>query len=275
MAGTLILCGTPIGNLGDSPPRLAESLSQAHLVYAEDTRRARTLLNALGVTAPLRSYFAGNERARARELRDHLERGETVALVTDAGMPAVSDPGVSAVAAARAAGATVTVVPGPSAVTTAVALSGFSGDRFVFEGFLPRSGGDRERRLAEIAVEPRTVVLFSSPHRLLQDLEDLQGACGTKRRVFVGRELTKYHEETWWGTMGKAVDEWSERTPQGEFTLVVGGAEEREVPLHAAVEEVRRLVDQGMPASEAVRQVAQATGVRRRALYQASIADEE
>ncbi|MFO7548411.1 MAG: 16S rRNA (cytidine(1402)-2'-O)-methyltransferase [Acidimicrobiia bacterium] len=275
VAGTLILCGTPIGNLGDAAPRVAEALSSAAVVYAEDTRRSRVLLSALGVDRPIRSYFVGNERARSRELRDRLERGEVVALVTDAGMPAVSDPGVSAVAAARAAGATVTVVPGPSAVTVALALSGMPADRFVFEGFLSRSGGDRSRRLAEIAVESRTVVLFSSPHRVETDLADLARTSGPERQVFIGRELTKLHEEAWWGTLGAAADEWGRRSPQGEFTLVLAGTADREVSLDAGVAEVRRLVEEGVPASEAVRRVADATGVRRRSLYQAAITEDD
>jgi 16S rRNA (cytidine1402-2'-O)-methyltransferase len=275
VAGTLILCGTPIGNLGDAAPRLAEALSSAAVVYAEDTRRSRNLLTALGVDRPIRSYFVGNERARARELRERLERGEIVALVTDAGMPAISDPGVSAVAAARAAGATVTVVPGPSSVTVALALSGMPADRFVFKGFLPRSGGERSRRLSEISVESRTVVLFSSPHRVGVDLADLARTSGAERRVFVGRELTKFHEEAWWGTLGTATEEWDRRPPQGEFTLVLAGTADREVSLDAGVTEVRRLVEEGVPASEAVRRVADATGLRRRSLYQAAISDEE
>ncbi len=178
MPGTLILCASPIGNLADAPPRLAEALTSADLVYAEDTRRARILLGHLGVSRPVRSYFVGNEAERAAELAGRLADGETVALLTDAGVPTISDPGLSAVRAALEAGAVVTGVPGPSAVTMAVAVSGFPADRFAFEGFLPRRGERRAERLAALAGEPRTLVLFCSPGRLAADLADLAAALG-------------------------------------------------------------------------------------------------
>ena len=195
MAGTLILCASPIGNLGDAPPRLAEALRSAAVVYAEDTRRARILLGELGVEAFLRSFFVGNEQQRSSELETRLAAGEIVALLTDAGTPAISDPGVTAVQAAIASGATVTVIPGPSAVTAALAVSGFGADRFAFEGFLPRSGSDRKRRLESIGKSDRTEVFFSAPSRVASDLGDLAGAAGPNRGVVVARELTKMHEE--------------------------------------------------------------------------------
>ena len=156
MAGRLILCATPIGNLGDASPRLAETLASADLILAEDTRRSATLLRSLGVKKPLTSYFAGNESKRASLLVDLLEQGKIVALITDAGTPGIADPGVSAVAAAREAGAVVTAVPGPSAVTIAISVSGFPSERFVFEGFLPKKGAERDMRLAALAAETRT-----------------------------------------------------------------------------------------------------------------------
>ena len=174
MAGVLILCSTPLGNLGDAPPRLAEALSGADCVYAEDTRRSARLLAALGVEPRrLRSFFVGNEASRTGELAGRLAAGETVALVTDAGVSGISDPGLSAVRAAHAQGAQVTIIPGPSAVTAALAVSGLPANRFSFEGFLPRSGEKRSRRVQAVASSAETVVLFSSPHRLLDDLSDL------------------------------------------------------------------------------------------------------
>ncbi|NIA25755.1 MAG: 16S rRNA (cytidine(1402)-2'-O)-methyltransferase [Gammaproteobacteria bacterium] len=268
----LILCGTPIGNLGDASRRLAEALQSADVVFVEDTRRSRRLLDHLGIDKPLRSFFAGNEQLRVRELSERLTRGETVALITDAGMPAISDPGLTAVRAARAIRAEVTVVPGPSAVTAALAASGLPSERFVFEGFLPRKGGDRSHRIDQIAQETRTVVFFASPKRVGRDLEDLAGVVGGERAVFVARELTKLHEELWWGTLGEAVDRF--RDPQrGEFTLVLGGAPFREPDLDEALEEVRALMAEGEPLAGAVREVAQRLRVPRGRLYEAALSD--
>jgi 16S rRNA (cytidine1402-2'-O)-methyltransferase len=203
---------------------LGTALAEADVLFAEDTRRAATLLRSLGIKRPSRSYFAGNEAERVDELRAHLRAGRKVALITDAGTPAVADPGVSAVRAAREEGALVTVVPGPSAVTASLAVSGFGADRFVFEGFLPRKPGERRRRLTEIAGEERSVVLFASPHRLAADLTDLAEACGPERQVAVCRELTKAFEEVWWGSLSDAVVSWGSRRARGEFTLVLEGS---------------------------------------------------
>lgn len=271
MPGRLTVCATPIGNLADAPPRLREVLASADLVMAEDTRRARTLLRSLGVDAPLESYFTGNEAARAGELADRLDRGEHVALLTDAGTPVVSDPGLRAVQTARRHGATISVVPGPSAVTAALSVSGFSGDRFVFEGFLPRRGEERSRRLAEIARESRPIVLFSAPTRLVNDLRDLAEAAGPDRPVVVARELTKLYEEIWDGTLREAVAAWSERNPKGEFTLVLGGAEAPAIGLDDALADVEARIAGGESLSVAVREVAEVTGVRRRDLYAAAL----
>jgi 16S rRNA (cytidine1402-2'-O)-methyltransferase len=269
MPGTLILCAGPIGNLGDAPPRLAETLRSADVVYAEDTRRARVLLDHLGVARPLRSYFAGNEAERAGELGRRLEAGETVALLTDAGMPTISDPGLSAVRAALQAGAVVTGVPGPSAVTLAVAVSGLPADRFVFEGFLPRRGADRTRRLASLAAEPRSMVLFCAPGRLAADLEALAEALDGGRACAVCRELTKLHEEVWRGTLDEGAGRWAEGPVRGEVTLVVAGAPEAAPDLEGAIAAVEALVARGTAVSEACREVAAERGVRRRALYEA------
>jgi 16S rRNA (cytidine1402-2'-O)-methyltransferase len=269
MPGTLILCAGPIGNLGDAPPRLAEALRSAAVVYAEDTRRARVLLDHLGVARPLRSYFAGNEAERAAELGRRLEAGETVALLTDAGMPTISDPGLSAVRAALQVGAVVTGVPGPSAVTLAVAVSGLPADRFVFEGFLPRRGADRTRRLASLASEPRSMVLFCAPGRLAADLEALAEALGGGRACAVCRELTKLHEEVWRGTLDEGARHWAEGPVRGEVTLVVAGAPAAAPDLEGAIAAVEALVARGAAVSEACREVAAERGVRRRALYEA------
>ena len=267
MAGTLILCGSPIGNLGDAAPRLAEALASAEMVYCEDTRRTRILLDHLGVSATMRSYFAGNEQQRAGELGQRLEAGETVALVTDAGMPGVSDPGWSAVQAAIAAGATVTGVPGPSAVTLALAVSGLPSDRFVFEGFLPRKGGKRRDRLTELASERRTTVLYSAASRLAADLADLAAASGEDRPCAVCRELTKVHEEVWRGTLGEAARHWADASVRGEVSVVVGGVAEVAGTLGEAASAALEAIAEGTRPSDAVRTAAAEFNVPRRDLY--------
>ncbi len=267
MPGTLVLCATPIGNLADASPRLADVLASADVVYAEDTRRARVLMGHLGAEGAVRSYFVGNEADRGVELAARLEEGQTVALITDAGMPGVADPGVSAVLVARRVGAKVTVVPGPSAVTAAVAVSGFGADRFVFEGFLPRRGRDRRLRLEQVAGEERTVVLFGSPRRLLEDLTDLAAVCGPDRRMCVARELSKLFEEVWWGSISSAVDRWATIEPRGEFTLVLAPAD-KPADLDHAIVRARELIAGGASRSEAARQAAAETGAPRRSIYE-------
>lgn len=269
MPGTLILCAGPIGNLGDAPPRLAEALRSAAVVYAEDTRRARILLGHLGVSRPLRSYFAGNEAERAPELARRLEAGETVALLTDAGMPTISDPGLSAVRAALGVGAAVTGIPGPSAMTLAAAVSGLPTDRLAFEGFLPRKGAARRERLASLSGEPRTMVFFSAPARLVADVEDLAKAMEGGRACAVCRELTKVHEEVWRGTLEEAARHWAETPARGEVTLVVEGAAAVPPDGEGAVRLVEEMVIRGATVSDACRAVAADTGVARRALYEA------
>jgi 16S rRNA (cytidine1402-2'-O)-methyltransferase len=255
--------------LADVSDRLRTSLTGADVIYAEDTRRTSVLLNHIGVTGPIRSLFVGNEEARTEELLSSVLEGKTVALVTDAGMPGISDPGAAAVRRVREAGFPVTVVPGPSAVTSAVALAGFGGEGFVFEGFLPRKGVSRSMRLDRIAAEDRPVVLFVSPHRFQADLLDLASTSGEDRQVVVTRELTKLHEEVWVGTIGDAVEEWSQRTPKGEFTIVLAPAEPQHVSLDDAAARARVLVSEGSSLSEAARKVARATGVHRREIYEA------
>lgn len=267
MVGRLVVCATPIGNLGDISERLTRTLREADVVYAEDTRRTGVLLSHIGAAPEVRSFFLGNEGVRSREIEDRIARGETVALVTDAGTPALADPGVLAVRAARSAGGTVSVIPGPSAVTAALAVSGFGGDRFVFEGFLPRKGADRSRRLALIAIEDRPVVWFSSPRRVVADLEDLAAHAGDRRQICAARELTKQFEEVWWGSVREAVVKWTETEPRGEFTLILEPGAPETPTLEDAVGRARLLVETGATRSEAAREVAHATGLARRSIY--------
>jgi len=272
MAGSLTLCGTPIGNLHDLSERAAEALRSADVIYAEDTRRTAKLLSHLGISVPMKSFFAGNEQARLEHLRQELQDGVSVVLVSDAGMPVVSDPGASAVEVAVEVGATVSVVPGPSAVVTALAVSGFNGDRFVFEGFLPRKGQTRKDAIGRLASEGRTAVLFAAPTRVAADLRDLAMSMEAGRRVVVTRELTKVFEEIWRGTIGESGEHWaSSGTTKGEFTVVIEGAQEAPESIESALDAVRDLIDEGSSTSDAVRTIAGAYGVSRRELYERAL----
>ncbi len=276
MPGTLILCATPIGNLDDVSKRLTDVLETADVIFAEDTRRTARLLQAIGVTTPMRSYFVGNERARNDELSQRLGDGATVALVSDAGMPVVSDPGASAVEVAIDAGARVTAVPGPSAPVMALALSGYPGDRFVFEGFLPRKGSEREARLRAIAEDLRPTVLFCATRRVGSDLQDLASHTGPEREVVVTRELTKLHEEVWRGPLDAAVEAFGGATgARGEFTVVVSPAEPAPVDLDAALKRAFEEVAGGLSMSRAARMVAAETGVSKNDLYEAMLSSDE
>jgi 16S rRNA (cytidine1402-2'-O)-methyltransferase len=273
VTGRLIVCATPIGNLGDISGNLRDALADADLVFAEDTRRTAKLLRHLDISVESVSLFAGNERGRTDQVVRAVESGKTVVLVSDAGMPTVSDPGASVIRAVRDSGGQVNVVPGPSAVTTAIALSGFGGDRFVFEGFLPRKGQERAHRLREIGEETRATVLFASPKRLGADLTDLVVACGGSRGVAVGRELTKLHEETWVGSLADAAERFSEPV-KGEVTLVLAPMEPEPPSPEQAVGRARDLVADGVSVSEAARRAAEETGVSRRVVYESLISDQ-
>ena len=269
--GVLVLAGTPIGHAEDASPALLTALTEADVIAAEDTRRFRDLCRRLAInpTATVVSFFDGNEGARVAALIDHLEAGRRVVVVSDAGMPAVSDPGYRLVAAAADAGIRVTAVPGPSAVLTALAVSGLPTDRFCFEGFLPRKGGERRARLAGLAAEPRTMVFFEAPHRLAVFLADAEAALGADRRAVVCRELTKTYEEVRRGTLAEFRG-WAEGEVRGELTVVVGGAQVSGDP-EGALAAVQAAVASGQRLSEAVAEVAAAHGVPRRQLYDAAL----
>ena len=272
MPGRLVVVATPIGNLGDLSPRAAEALSTADLVLAEDTRRTGRLLQHIGAGTPQRSFHEHNERERLDEVLALLCDGATVALVTDAGTPAVSDPGYRLVAACADAGVAVGAVPGPSAVLHALVVSGLPTDRFAFEGFLPRKGAARTARLDELATEPRTTVLFLSPHRADDDLRDLADHLGTDRPAALCRELTKLHEEVVRAPLGDLARRAAAEAPRGEVTLVVAGApaEVAARPSDAElVERVRALIATGVAKKAAIAEVAAAADVPKREVYQA------
>ena len=273
--GTLIVAAAPIGRPGDASPRLASALGEAGVVAAEDTRRIRRLAAALGVRPAGRivSYYSEVEQGKVAGLLAALESGDDVLLVTDAGTPGVSDPGYRLVSAAAAAGLRVTVLPGPSAVTAALAVSGLPSDRFCFEGFPPRRAGERARRFAELAAEPRTLVFFESPRRAAATLAGLAVAFGPDRRAVACRELSKTHEEIRRGTLGELA-EWADGGLLGEVTLVVAGRDEALAPAMdaaAAAAEVAAREAAGTPRKEAIAAVAAETGLRKREVYNAVV----
>jgi 16S rRNA (cytidine1402-2'-O)-methyltransferase len=272
MTGKLVLCGTPIGNLEDLSPRAIRVLESADVVACEDTRRTRKLLSHFGVRPrSLVTYHEGNERRRAQDLAGRIAGGMTIVLVSDAGMPGLSDPGYRLVSACIEAGVDVEVVPGPSAAVTALAVSGLPPARFVFEGFLPRKPGDRRRRLDELAPETRTLVFYESPHRIEACLEDLVDRLGD-RPACLARELTKMYEEIRRGSLSRLLDSVRENPVRGEIVVVVGGAvgahkSEPESPELAR--RARRLMDGGLGRKEALARVARDAGVPKRKVFDA------
>lgn len=274
MSTRVILAGVPLGNPGDASARLREALASTPVIAAEDTRRLKRLCADLGVTPTGRivSFFDQNEVARVPQLLEALEAGEDVLVVTDAGMPSVSDPGYRLVVAAVAAGIEVTALPGPSAVTTALALSGLPCDRFCFEGFLPRKAGQRERALEGLARETRTLVFFEAPHRLAESLAALAATFGAERQAAVCRELSKTYEEVRRGTLAELA-EWATGEVRGEITLVVGGylpgdaAEPQDLAAAVAAREAA-----GQERKEAIAEVARELGVAKRAVFDAVVA---
>ena len=265
-----MLIATPIGNLGDLSARAAEALGDADLIAAEDTRRTRVLLDAIGVRRPMTSYHEHNEQQRGSGLLDRVEAGETVALVSDAGTPGLADPGFRLVREAIDRGLPIEAVPGPSAAIHALLLSGLPMDRFAFEGFLPRKAGPRQRRLAELATDPRTLIFYVAPHRADDDLAAMAEAFGN-RPAAVARELTKLHEEVLRAPLSELADQAARARLRGEVTVIVGGAPETtEVPsAQQLAERVREMVALGSSRKEATAAVASAAGVPKREVYQA------
>ena len=268
----LLVVGTPIGNLDDLAPRAAAALAGADTIACEDTRRTGRLLAAAGIDAPrLLAVHEHNEAAGAEEVVRRLDAGEVVALVTDAGMPAVSDPGRRVVAAAARAGYPVEVVPGPSAISAALAVAGLPAERFVFEGFLPRKGAERQRRLAALGAEERTVVLYEAPHRLARTLADLAERLGD-REVVVARELTKLHEEVWRGYLADAAERAEAEAPRGEHVLVIRGSPPPAAASDAELDDLltAHLAD-GLSTRDAAAEAAARLGVPRRRAYSRAV----
>ena len=278
-AGRIVLAATPLGNPGDASSRLIDALTTADVVAAEDTRRTRRLAGDLGVTMGGRivSFYDAVERERSRELVDLAHAGQVILVVSDAGMPTVSDPGFRLVALAVEEGVPVTVLPGPSAVLAALAMSGLPVDRFCFEGFLPRKGGERATRIAELAQEPRTMVFFEAPHRLSAMLEALEAGLGADRRAAVCRELTKTYEEARRGTLGELAA-WARDGVRGEITVVVSGASDEQRRASSGLDSaegwvaaVREREATGSPRKEAIAEVARRAGVPKRDVYDAVV----
>lgn len=269
-AGTLFVVATPLGNLGDITLRAVETLRQVDVVAAEDTRRTRQLLHHLDARPRLISFHAHSPGARGQEILDLLAKGQNVALVTDAGTPLVSDPGADLVSLARDAGHPVVPIPGPSAVATALSAAGLPADRYVFAGFPPRRGRERELMLERVSGEPWSIVFFEAPPRLVPLLKDLARAAGAERRAVVARELTKLHEEFRAGTLDQLLAYYTEHPPRGEITLVLAGAPDPE-PQPAAVEDLtsraRVLLAEGLSRKDAVRRLVEESGVSRNQAY--------
>ena len=264
----LILAATPIGNLSDASPRLVEHLVSSKFIAAEDTRSLLKLANALGIklNARLFSLHEHNENERIEQILE-IAGEDDVLVVSDAGMPTVSDPGFLLVRAAVKAGVAVTIIPGPSAVLSALAVSGLPTDRFTFEGFLPRKTGDRKKAFESLAREPRTMVFFESPHRILESLEDAAAVLGAERQASVSRELTKKFEHTERGTLPELV-EWAKSEPKGEMVLVIAGAQVVEAKSEDLVQQVLALIEDGVGLKQAVAEIAGAAGAGKSELYQ-------
>ena len=278
MAGTLYLVPTPIGNLGDISPRMADTLAQADFIAAEDTRVTVKLLNHLGLKKPMVTYQRHNTAASGQAVLDRLLAGESCALVTDAGMPAISDPGEEMVALCAAAGVPVVPIPGPCALVTALAASGQPTGRFTFEGFLAMNKKNRRAHLESLRGEERTMIFYEAPHKLVATLRDLADTFGREREISLCRELTKLHEEIRRTTLGEAADWYGEETPRGEFVLVVRGAqpeEEGECTLEDGLTLAERLrEEEGLSLRDAVRQAAKELGLSRNELYRLAVEQE-
>ena len=278
MAGMLYLVPTPIGNLGDISVRCRQTLEQADFIAAEDTRVSLKLLNYLGIHKPLISYFEHNKASKGCVILDRILAGETCALVSDAGSPAISDPGADLVRQCADAGVTVCAIPGPCAVITALSISGQDTGRFCFEGFLSTAKKSRREHLESLARERRTMVFYEAPHKLLNTLQDMAAVFGPDRPVSLCRELTKLHEEVVRTTLGQAVTRYTETPPKGEFVLVLAGAPEPTVQAAApedAAARVRALMEGGMSRKDAVRQTAQELNLPKNVVYDAALNADE
>ncbi|MEB3311823.1 MAG: 16S rRNA (cytidine(1402)-2'-O)-methyltransferase [Snowella sp.] len=272
--GTLYLVGTPIGNLEDMTFRAIETLKKVDLIAAEDTRHTGKLLQYFKIETPQISYHDHNHQSRLQTLLNYLNQGQNLALVTDAGMPGISDPGYELVQACLAEEIAVIPIPGVTALITALVASGLPTDRFIFEGFLPTKSKERQARLQALQTEPRTILFYEAPHRLLETITDLSHVFGPERSLVTARELTKLHEEFWYGTLGKAIEHYTQVSPKGEFTLVVGGQinGDRVIPSDNTLKtELEQLLEQGMSRSQASRHLAELTQVPRRHLYQLAL----
>ena len=274
MAGMLYLVPTPIGNLGDISERCRRTLEEADFIAAEDTRVSLKLLNYLGIKKSLVSYYEHNKAFKGNVILDRILAGETCALVSDAGSPAISDPGEDLVRLCAEHGVTVTAIPGPCAVITALSISGLPTGRFCFEGFLSTAKKSRKEHLASLVGETRTMIFYEAPHKLLSTLEDLAEAFGADRRISLCRELTKLHEEVVRTTLGEAIGKYTENAPKGEFVLVVDGAApvEKEVPTaEDAGEMVKRLMGEGLSRKDAIKQTAKALDLPKNVVYDAAL----
>ena len=271
--GTLYVVGTPIGNLEDMTFRAIRILQTVDLIAAEDTRHTGKLLQHFQIKTNQISYHQHNRQQRLPELLHQLTTGKTIALVTDAGMPSISDPGYELVQGAIEAGISVIPIPGATAGITALSASGLPTDRFVFEGFLPASGQERQQRLEVLAAESRTLIFYESPYRLQQTLEDFATIFSPSRQIVLGRELTKLHEQFWRGTIEEAIAYYTDHEPKGEFTLILAGAP-AETPVLSEVAlkaELSQLINQGLSRSQAARQLSHLTNLPRRHLYQMAL----
>lgn len=271
--GKLFVVGTPIGNLGDLSPRAVHALEDCDFIAAEDTRVSLKLLNHFGIKKPLVSYYEHNLRERGEQIVARMEAGETCAVITDAGMPCISDPGEDLVRLCAERGVAVEVVPGPSAAISALAVSGLSTSRFAFEGFLSVKRNSRFEHLEQVKNDTRTLIFYEAPHKLLSTLQDMLAVFGD-RRISLARELTKIHEEVRRTTLSEAVRWYTENAPRGEFVLVIeGAAPAEEIPptLEEAVEMVKSLTRGGLSLSDAARDVARQTGYKKGQLYKAAL----
>lgn len=274
MAGKLYLVGTPIGNLGDLSPRAAETLAAADFIAAEDTRVTLKLLNHFSIKKPLVSYYEHNRAESGEKIVARILAGETCALVSDAGMPAISDPGEELTRQCAENGIEVLVIPGPCAAVSALALSGLPTGRFTFEGFLSTAKKSRREHLDSLRDETRTMIFYEAPHKLSATLTDMEEVFGGNRRISLCRELTKLHEETWRTSLSEAAAYYNENTPRGEFVLIIEGAAENptaEITLEEAVAAVLKLRDSGMSLKDAAKKCARDTGFSKNALYDAAL----